>query len=157
MTTALEHPLPLPELSTSPATLRLPYVPVSVRAARHMVRAKLTEWNLPHLIDDAELVVSELVGNAAKTGCQASMMVGVRRTTSSTVRLLVSDGSASLPVLIDAGPRAESGRGLALVDQLTRQRWGVTVWPHGKVVHADLAASPPTRADAGDGSTRTSQ
>ncbi|MEV8322941.1 ATP-binding protein [Kitasatospora sp. NPDC056731] len=124
-----------------PATLRLPYTTASALTARRMVRAKLTEWNLPHLIDDAELIMSELVGNAAKTGCQTSMMVGIRRATSDTVRLLVSDGSASLPVLIDAGPDAESGRGLALVDQLTHQRWGVTAWPRGKLVHATLAAS----------------
>ncbi|MFI6157719.1 ATP-binding protein [Kitasatospora sp. NPDC051170] len=154
------HPLlpkPLPAPSSSPTTLRLPYTPMSARTARHMVRVKLTEWSLPHLIDDAELITSELVGNAVKTGCLTFLIVGIRRTTSSTVRLLVSDGSASPPVLIDAGPDAESGRGLALVDQLTRQRWGVTVWPHGKVIHADLAASLPRSVDARKDRARTAR
>ncbi|MFE6866819.1 hypothetical protein ACFVFS_09695 [Kitasatospora sp. NPDC057692] len=49
-----------------------------------------------------------------------------------------------LPVLIDTGPDAESGRGLFLADKLTRQRWGVILWPRGKIVHATLTVS--TRA-----------
>ncbi|MFF2352266.1 ATP-binding protein [Kitasatospora sp. NPDC058115] len=127
--------------TSGPATLRLPYTPASARTARLLVRAKLTEWKLPQLIDDAELVMSELVGNAARTGCRTSMLVGIRHATGDTVRLLVADGSAILPVLIDADPDAESGRGLLLVDQLTRQRWGVIPWPRGKVVHATLSVS----------------
>ncbi|MFJ4092676.1 ATP-binding protein [Kitasatospora sp. NPDC089913] len=130
-----------PCLTLTRATLRLPYAPESARAARLLVRAKLTEWDVPRLIDDAELIVSELVGNAARTGCRAAMMVGIRRASCDAVRLLVSDGSASLPVLIDAGLDAESGRGLFLVGLLTQQRWGVIPWPRGKVVHATLSVS----------------
>ncbi|MFE7491767.1 ATP-binding protein, partial [Kitasatospora sp. NPDC057541] len=156
----LHHQRPALTRAPGPATLRLPYSPASAGTARLLVRAKLTEWKLPQLIDDAELIMSELVGNAARTGCQTSMMVGIRRASSDTVRLLVADGSAILPVLIDAGPDAESGRGLFLVDRLTRQRWGVTPWPHGNVVHATLSMSaactrpppppPPPNQPAGE-------
>ncbi|MFJ2576754.1 ATP-binding protein [Kitasatospora aureofaciens] len=131
-----------PAAPPGPATLRLPYAPESARAARQMVRAKLQEWNLPHLVDDAELIVSELVGNAAKTGCMTALVVGVRRPTENLVRLLVADGSRTLPVRIDAGPAAESGRGLDLVDLVTKGRWGAQLRPLGKLVHADLATRP---------------
>ncbi|AUY53713.1 ATP-binding protein [Streptomyces sp. CB01881] len=62
----------------------------------------------------------QLVGNAAKTGCQRKMTVTVEGITDQCVRISVRDGSRTLPCLIDAGPAAESGRGLALVHHLTR-------------------------------------
>ncbi|MER7771296.1 ATP-binding protein [Kitasatospora sp. NPDC096140] len=139
-TQTAEMPSPAPP---GPATVRLPYVAQSAAAARHLVRVKLTEWELPDLIDGALLIISELVANAVGTGCQTHMIVAIRRPTDHTVRLLVSDGSASLPVRIDAGPDAESGRGLDLVHNLTKGKWGVQLWHRGKVVHADL---PTTRA-----------
>ncbi|MFJ7910193.1 ATP-binding protein [Kitasatospora sp. NPDC096204] len=139
MTTTLELVTEAAEVAVpGPATVRLPYVAQSAAAARRLVRAKLTEWELPDLIDDALLIVSELVANALGTGCQTHMVVAIRRPTNRTVRLLVSDGSASLPVRINAGPGAESGRGLDLVHTLTNAKWGVQLWPRGKVVHADL-------------------
>ncbi|MFF3069232.1 ATP-binding protein [Kitasatospora sp. NPDC057936] len=122
----------------APATMRLPYDFQSARAARLLVNAKLVEWGLKILIDDAELIISELVSNAAKTGCRTYMIVAVRRPTVGVVRLLVSDGSAALPVRIEAGPSNESGRGLDLVHRLTKAKWGVKLWPRGKVIHADL-------------------
>ncbi|MFF0412505.1 ATP-binding protein [Kitasatospora sp. NPDC004745] len=127
------------------ATIRLPYRPESVGAARSFVRAKLREWGLDDLVDDAVVIVSELVTNAVRTGCQTRMLVGVRRPTDHTVRILVGDGSRSMPVMVQARPDATSGRGLAMVHRLTRGRWGVTPLPFGKVVHADLttpAANP---------------
>ncbi|MEU4587242.1 ATP-binding protein [Kitasatospora aureofaciens] len=81
---------------------------------------------------------SELVGNAAKTGCQRKMTVSVERITDRCVRISVRDGSRVLPCLIDAGPAAESGRGMALVRHLTGGHWGVIPEPYGKTVHADL-------------------
>ncbi|MBO1412999.1 ATP-binding protein [Streptomyces sp. FH025] len=87
------------------------------------------------------MVVSELATNAVETGCQMRMIVAVRRPSERVVRILVGDGSRVMPVMIQAGPDATSGRGLAMVHRLTRGRWGVTVLPFGKVVHADLSTS----------------
>ena len=126
-----------------PLTLCLPYRPESVVAARHFVRAKLRAWGLDELVDDAAVIVSELVTNSIKTGCQTRMLVGVRRPTDRTVRILVGDGTRSMPVVIQARPDATSGRGLAMVHRLTHGRWGVTPLPFGKVVHADLATPAP--------------
>ncbi|MQS14923.1 ATP-binding protein [Streptomyces kaniharaensis] len=94
---------------------------------------------MSHLIDSAALVTSELVTNAAKTGCQCRMTVTVQLVASATVRVLVRDGSRTLPVLIQASEGGEGHRGLGLVHQLTSGRWGVTVEPLGKVVHADIS------------------
>ena len=52
-----------------------------------MVRGKLHDWNLGRLVDDAELIIGELVANAADTGCHLLMVVKIRRITALTVRL----------------------------------------------------------------------
>ncbi|WP_369184742.1 ATP-binding protein [Streptomyces sp. Y1] len=123
---------------SGPATVCLPYRAESVGAARRFVCAKLREWGLDELVDDAALIVSELATNAVKTGCQAHMVVAVRRPSSRVVRILVGDGSRVMPVMIRANCGSTSGRGLAMVHRLTRGKWGVTPLPLGKVVHADL-------------------
>ncbi|MFJ6140183.1 hypothetical protein [Kitasatospora sp. NPDC092286] len=51
------------------------------------------------------------------------------------------DGSPELPVLLSAGEDQECRRGLALVHELTGGRWGTTLEPWGKSVHADLPVS----------------
>ncbi len=117
----------------------LPYRPESVGQARRLIRELLTGWGLSHLIDTAALVTSELVTNAAKTGCQLSMTVTVTLIPDTTVRISVRDGSRSLPVLLRASDDDECHRGMGLVHLLTGGRWGVTVEPFGKVVHADIA------------------
>ncbi|MGW2255419.1 ATP-binding protein [Kitasatospora sp. NPDC001660] len=121
-----------------PSVAHLPYQTKSAPAARRLVRDKLAEWGLDELIDDAQLIASELVGNAAKTGCLLRMTFEVTRITATAVRISVTDGSRVLPVLMDAGLSAEAGRGLALVHQLTKGQWGTTLDPLGKTVHADL-------------------
>ncbi|MFF2146009.1 ATP-binding protein [Kitasatospora sp. NPDC058190] len=128
---------------TTSATICLPYRPESVGAARRFVSAKLREWELDDLMNDAALIVSELTTNSVETCCQTRMLVGVRRPSTRIVRILVGDGSRSMPVMVQAGPDATSGRGLAMVHRLTHGRWGVTPLPFGKVVHADLAVPAP--------------
>ncbi|MFD7734553.1 ATP-binding protein [Kitasatospora phosalacinea] len=121
----------------------LPYHPRSASAARRLVRGALQEWGLEELVDAAELIVSELAGNAAKTGCHLKMAVMVERVTGTSVRISVRDGSRTLPCLIDAGPAAESGRGLALVHDITGGQWGAKLETDGKTVHADLRTRSP--------------
>ncbi|MFJ9840943.1 ATP-binding protein [Kitasatospora sp. NPDC101155] len=121
-----------------PSVAHLPYRPESASVARRLVRDKLAEWELDELIDDAQLIVSELAGNAVKTSCLLRMTVEITRITATAVRISVTDGSRTLPVLIDAGLKAEGGRGLALVHELTRGQWGATLEPFGKIIHADL-------------------
>ena len=112
--------------------------PESAHLARRLVEEKLVAWSLPGLVDVAELLVSELVGNAVRhTGCQ---MLGVSvRLANGSVRVSVRDSSRSLPVVIHAGSSEESGRGLALIGMLA-DSWGVKEVPFGKIVWVDLAA-----------------
>ncbi|MFE7635120.1 ATP-binding protein [Kitasatospora sp. NPDC057518] len=123
-----------------PTTVELPYAPQSASAARRLVRDALADWALGYVAADAELVVTELVSNAAKTGCLTAMQVGVALVVNragQAVRISVRDGSCVLPVLIGAAHDAESGRGLALVDCLAVV-WGVDLEPHGKTTWADI-------------------
>ncbi|MFI2609948.1 ATP-binding protein [Kitasatospora sp. NPDC018619] len=133
-------------LRAAPGTIRLPYRPESVGVARRFVCAQLREWGLDDLVDDSAVIVSELVTNSFKTGCQTRMLVAVRRPSDRIVRILVGDGSRSMPVMVQAGPDSTSGRGLSMVHRLTRGRWGVTLLPSGKVVHADLTTPPSISA-----------
>jgi hypothetical protein len=87
------------------------------------------------LIEESQLVASELVSNAIAAGCtEASITVSVRPT---TVRLSVYDNASGLPCIARRDPRALGGRGLMLVDSLAA-RWGVETMPDGKRVWADL-------------------
>lgn len=141
MTAAVEAPS-RPPIADSARAL-LPYEPQSAAAARRLVRTALRGWELEDLVEAGELIVSELAGNAAKTGCRRRMTVTVERITGRCVRISVRDGSRILPCLIDAGPAAESGRGLALVHHLTGGHWGATLETFGKTVHADLRTRSP--------------
>ncbi|WP_123553660.1 ATP-binding protein [Kitasatospora cineracea] len=122
----------------SGASIELPYRPESASQARQLVRMVLAEWSLDDLVDDAVLVASEMVTNSAKTGCHTAMTFQIIRTTAASVRILVTDGCRVLPVRIKAGSGDESGRGLELVHKLTHGRWGASLEPLGKTVHADL-------------------
>ncbi|MBD0692657.1 ATP-binding protein [Streptomyces sp. CBMA123] len=136
-TETLTRTEPLARLTTA----KLPYAPQSASTARRLVRDALADWELGHLADDAELVVTELVSNAAKTGCLTTMRVNIARVTNragQAVRISVRDGSRALPVLVGSAHDAESGRGLALVDRLAVV-WGADLEPYGKTTWADIA------------------
>ncbi|MYS87610.1 ATP-binding protein [Embleya scabrispora] len=116
--------------------LELPCLPESARSARKLVTAALTAWSAEELGDVAELLVSELVGNAAKhTGC-TRISVSVNRQKAS-VWVGVQDSSGALPCRTDPKREAESGYGLGLVESLS-SRWGVAWAPLGKWVWFEL-------------------
>ncbi|MFI5754608.1 ATP-binding protein [Streptomyces sp. NPDC051569] len=104
----------------------------SVAGARHRVRTELERRNVPaELCDHAVLVLSELVTNAvlhatgAVIGCEV-------RVTADQVRLDVHDQGTRDGVVgpRPADSRAESGRGLILVDSLAGA-WGVVTHENG--------------------------
>ncbi|MFB7174555.1 ATP-binding protein [Streptomyces sp. NPDC056254] len=106
--------------------------------ARHDVALCLRTWGLDALVDDAQLIVSELVTNAAKHTRTRRIGVSVTRHPDH-VRIVVTDTSRTLPAPATHTPEeeAESGRGLQLVDQLTT-RWGSKRFRTGKQVWAEL-------------------
>ena len=97
--------------------------PVSAGKAREFVCLYLAAHDLPHLVDDIRLVVSELATNAV-AHAQSSFTVTLARQNGS-VRLTVQDESATLPVRGEPDLMDMSGRGLMLVALLSHA-WGTT-------------------------------
>ena len=108
-----------------------------VRYARHFVVSTLQDWGLGPLASDAELAVSELVGNAVlhsrgASGIEVRISAGPR-----SVRVLVcDDGEAPDEPVTEEHPVPEdpTGRGLAVVGILAsawafdRSGQGTAVW-----------------------------
>ncbi|MEC3995353.1 ATP-binding protein [Actinacidiphila sp. DG2A-62] len=116
----------------------LPREAGSAGVSRRVVTTVLTSWRLPPgFVDEARLVVDELVANASEHAEGASIRVTITRT-GRGVRLAVTDMDHARPVLRTAGPGEEGGRGLFLVDEIS-DRWGVDPLPWGKRVWAELA------------------
>ncbi|MFJ4880019.1 ATP-binding protein [Streptomyces sp. NPDC088745] len=110
--------------------------------ARRDITLCLRTWGLDALVDDAQLIVSELVANAVKHTHTRSIGVSVTRHPDH-VRIVVTDTSRTLPASETVAPDAETGRGLQLVDQLTT-RWGSKRFRTGKQVWAELTTSKAT-------------
>ena len=126
--------------------IRLPCEAASVRKARQFVGEHLRAWVVgdaaDDAIDDAQLVASELVGNAVRYGGEdcGDIEVCLERLTAE-VEIRVVDASTAVPVPAEASPTAESGRGLAIVGALCAD-WGVQpVAGHGKAVWGRLAVT----------------
>jgi len=126
--------------------LELAPLPGAIPSARLHAVAVLHEWGLRDLADDAALIVSELMTNAA----EASVALPDRPPI--TLRLLASEKSLVIEVWDqspldlesrETGLDAECGRGLTVVAALS-DRWGSKRTGHGlKVVWAELALSAP--------------
>jgi anti-sigma regulatory factor (Ser/Thr protein kinase) len=127
------------------ATCTLPANPESVKTSRNFTRVTLRDWGMSDLTDLAELVVSELVTNALRHGTPAARRAGEQQCV--RLRLLaqapfamcmVTDLERAIPVIRDADPAAESGRGLTVVEACS-VRWGWHLLDEGgKVVWALL-------------------
>ncbi|MFC4035186.1 ATP-binding protein [Streptomyces polygonati] len=140
--TGREHPSP-PRPYTPPQRL-WPATPRGVNEARHALAEKLTEWSLPELADSASLVLAELMTNAQKHGWVDGRSIGVSVSRIDTgVLIEVHDARGEhLPRLVAASLTDVGGRGLAIVDAVTGQRWGVMEREGpGKVVWAVCSAA----------------
>jgi serine phosphatase RsbU (regulator of sigma subunit)/anti-sigma regulatory factor (Ser/Thr protein kinase) len=124
--------------------------PGAVPRARAQVTSALSSRPAA-LVEDAKLVVTELVTNALLHGRGP---VAVRIVESGpTVRVEVEDADPGMPVLPRHSPETMTGRGLALVARLAAS-WGAGARGTGKVVWAELVegddvtdAAPEFEAD----------
>jgi anti-sigma regulatory factor (Ser/Thr protein kinase) len=123
--------------------LELAALPTAVPSARKHARAVALEWGLRTLADDVELVVSELVTNAIATthntpqGLTAGSPV-VRLWLASdldAILVRVWDASPEMPLRRSPSPDDERGRGLMLVEHLSRDS-GAHRIEKGKMVWA---------------------
>jgi GAF domain-containing protein len=119
------------------AVLHLAEGTEAVPRARAFTRTTLTAWAAGELRDDVVLVVSELVTNGL---LHAGLPITLRLTgDAGLVRIEVCDPSTVAPVRPLASTEAMTGRGIALVDAVSR-RWGVDRLPDGKRVWCEVAA-----------------
>jgi anti-sigma regulatory factor (Ser/Thr protein kinase) len=105
------------------ATIRLPAHPASSRAARAFTAEHLRSWGCEQTVDDATLLVSELVTNAV-LHARAPVDVVVRKGRHS-VRVEVFDEGTGVPQVSFSELDSLHGRGLGLV-QAVATRWGVS-------------------------------
>lgn len=140
MTSTLRTPS-TPSTPSTPVTLRLPFASSSVSVARQRLNAWMAGvGGSPDCVEDARIVVSELVANAVRHAqplADGSLLVtwGLER---DEVQVSVTDGgSRTRPRNVLAPPTALAGRGLAIVDALAR-RWWTEGTPSRSTVHARL-------------------
>ena len=115
--------------------IRLPASPMTPRSARQFVEAVFPPAAAARL-DDAKLLVSELVTNAVARALSPVELRVIEF--ARAVRVEVHDLSFHPPEPVNASADAESGRGLTIVDRLA-DRWGTTRKTHdGKAVWFEL-------------------
>jgi hypothetical protein len=135
--------------------LDLAAMPTASSCARLFTKFTLTRWGAAVLLDDATLIVAELVTNAvAATGITIPdppwsqlthlNLINLRILGfQSTIVFEVGDVEPKMPTRGAADPYDESGRGLSIVQSLA-SRWGHYPAGKGKVVWAELPVSNRT-------------
>jgi CheY-like chemotaxis protein/anti-sigma regulatory factor (Ser/Thr protein kinase) len=119
------------------ALLELPHDVLAAREARALVADLLRTWGYDELVDDAQLVVSELVTNAvAHTSSNCAVVVN---RSGGGVRIEVRDEGAGIPDPQVPSDSAEGGRRLMIVSALATA-WGVDTEPPTKTVWVELTA-----------------
>ena len=151
--------LPAPNWVRRQVVSRQPDLGLAAKSAREFSTQTLRGWGLPVLVDDAAVIVSELVSNAIRHG------VGGRNSSGAAYDLIelimwrrsgqiicaVTDPGTGTPALANPDPLAEQGRGLHVVEALSAT-WGWTkLGDCRKAVWAALPAlgADPRRAEAG--------
>jgi anti-sigma regulatory factor (Ser/Thr protein kinase) len=114
----------------------------AVPCARLHTRNLLLEWGLARLCESTEIIVSELITNAVKASQAMPQAFSVRLWLASDlaqVLIVVWDASPQPPVRVDASVEAENGRGLMLVEAMSKQwSWFLRGGGEGKFVWASL-------------------
>ncbi|MEW1672845.1 ATP-binding protein [Streptomyces noursei] len=118
-----------------------------MRIARDDITYTMLRQGLTERLDDAKLLISELVTNVMQH-CHSLTVRVVARSTPDTLILSVSDDSPALPARRPSSPDEERGRGLFLLDLLADE-WGVGTTDHeAKTVWCCLSltasAAPPS-------------
>jgi len=124
-------------MSPRSASIDLPPVATSVRAARHLVQELLRAWEVPHDREDGALLVTELVANVLDhVGGKANFTLELS-VSGTWLRIAVVDGSAIRPVVQELAHDRPRGRGLRMIESIA-ERWGADDHDGGKRVWFDL-------------------
>ena len=111
----------------APVTLRVPFAASSVSVARQRLKTWLVDSGVRReVVDDARVVISELVGNSVRHAqplADGDIVVswGV---TDRGLQISVTDGgSGTRPRKVNASSSALAGRGMAIVETLADSWW----------------------------------
>jgi len=116
------------------ASVRLAPVPESAARARNFIDATLRIWDCAGVVDDARVVVTELVSNVVRhAGTEVAIDLDL---VGDCLHMAVVDHANGEVALKASDAGAEVGRGLRLVDTLS-DRWGVQQQPGEKCVWAE--------------------
>lgn len=116
---------------TSPAEVVLPLDVGAAARSREFLRTAICSTHHVAAIEDAELLVSELVTNGLRHAAPP-IVLRVECESADSLRIAVRDGSQTLPYVNRAQPEDEGGRGLFLVDYISDE-WGAEPTTNGKV------------------------
>lgn len=137
------------------SSMAVPHGPAGVGQARHRMRAQLRGGGVSEaVIDDAVLILSELLSNACRHGeplgdalaGDGDVRAAWRVEPSGRLTVEVTDGGGpTRPVPATPSVTARGGRGLNIITALA-QDWGVRDGVHGEVtvwvvVHDDAGAA----------------
>jgi anti-sigma regulatory factor (Ser/Thr protein kinase) len=119
--------------------------------ARHFARNVMDEWGLTAYVEDAVIVVGELIANAARHALESDSHDETRATAwlglvrrQQAVICAVADPSPCAPTLLHPGHLSESGRGMQIIEALSAS-WGCSQPQRsGKMVWARVP-TPPQR------------
>jgi anti-sigma regulatory factor (Ser/Thr protein kinase) len=125
--------------------LTLASLPDAPSCGRLLVQRYLSAWGIAHMIDEAQLVMSELLTNAVKASAEfTTIQIRLAVLGGTSLLIEVQDCNPEPPVLKDAAGDNEGGRGLMIVDALC-ERWGYHPAHGSKAVWAELLIPLPTR------------
>ncbi|MFG3102875.1 ATP-binding protein [Streptomyces sp. NPDC048182] len=115
--------------------------PAEVRLLRRATAGQLNRWGMPRVVDEAELLVTELATNVIKHVGEGVPSTLILEWTGERLRLEVHDTSRALPSVRDAGCDEECGRGLHLLAALAVD-WGSVLTAAGKAVWCEIPTGP---------------
>jgi CheY-like chemotaxis protein/anti-sigma regulatory factor (Ser/Thr protein kinase) len=125
-------------LSGETATFELANDDHAVGESRRFLTEQCQRWRCDDLLEDAAIVVSELVSNAIRHAESASELR--MRYASGVLRIELLDSSPAVPQPRNPHITDSGGRGLLLIAALSHA-WGVDSHAEGKVVWAEFSAT----------------
>jgi anti-sigma regulatory factor (Ser/Thr protein kinase) len=114
--------------------LNIPAKAQELRRARRWLYDVMT-MDHAEISDDVVLLACELATNAIRYSNSVKLTIVVS-TADDAIRVEVLDAGSEVyvPQIIDPDPNMETGRGLQMVNELTRGRWGTHKDESGRVV-----------------------
>jgi serine/threonine-protein kinase RsbW len=130
-----------PRAGRAPVSLRVPFAASSVAIARQQLKSWLVDAGSPtEAIDDARIVVSELVANSVRHArpLPSGDILITWQVQRRGLEISVTDGgSGTRPRTVHATSSALAGRGMAIVESLAVEWWADTTRARA-TVHAVL-------------------